>query len=264
MLKQPHTSLTLYPVTYDKKMLANAPEDECLVFFTLAQIANDIFMLQRATLIYLQAPEGEPKPIPFARTSTALCFAQILAGKLYEACSFLTRNAVHGPLVASYSREFPGYLEVEAREALSNITKFSNRESLLKRVRHKAAFHYDIEQTRSAYRVLPEGEPLTEYFAPSETNSFYGGASLLSSLAAMGATDESELKTKLDRLMDELLEVGSWVKVYVHAFMIVFFRRHVDADLESLLNKSPITLYGLPLLVDVHAPYFCIASEDDI
>lgn len=253
MQQQANGSITLYPVTYSKEKLAGVPEDECVVHFTLAQMANEIFMLHRATLVYLQGPDDELNPIASARTATALTFAQILAGKLYEACVFLTRNPTHSKLVPTYAEGMPS----EAKDALDQIKRFVDKDTLIKHIRRKVAFHYDEEQMRAAYRNFPEADKLVEYFSEAEANSFYGGASLISTFAAIRASRKEDLKPRLDDLMDDVLEVSRWVKDYVHGFMEVFLVRNVESDLATMMQKDAIILTGLPRLVDVHAPYFC-------
>jgi hypothetical protein len=256
--QKPEPGLKLYPVKFDKAKLANVPPDERVVYFTLAQMANDIFMLQRATLIYLQAPEDEKGLISYARTSTALMFAQLLAGKLFEACSFLQREPAHSKLVPDYARE----MGPEGIEGLECIRRRSD--TMLQDVRRKLAFHYDIDVMRAAYESYPANEQFVEYFAQAETNSFYQSAAQLTAFGVLHVSNKTDLRDALNRLMDEVLAVSRWVKDYAHGFMEVFLLRHVESDLASVMQRDVIELTGLPKLRRVHAPYFCEASKDDM
>lgn len=221
---------------------------------------NDIFMLQRATLIYLQSPPEEQDPVSYARVSTALMFAKLLAGKLHEACIFLTTVPAHSKLVRAYDND----LDVEAKHALAQIKAFFNKPNTFERVRNKVAFHYELGPMREAYAAYPVGEAFRDYFAEAETNSFYQGAAQLAAFAALGVSRKEELKPALERLLDEVLEVSRWVKDYAHGFMEVFLRRHVNSDLGELLSREIVVLKGVPRLADVRAPYFCSASKHDL
>lgn len=248
----------LHPIKYYKKELASVDENERILHFMMQQIANDVSMLHKLLIFYLQAPAEELPPVRSARTAMALMLAQFLAGRLYEAWNLL-RERPHAKVYQRYSAT----LSIEAADALAKIKQYFNQpHNLIEKVRNKLAYHTDIETMRAAYYEHPETEAFVDFAADSVGNTFYQGASTLSAIAVKQLADTKDLATGLDQFMKEVRTVGHWLIDYVQGFMLQFVLQHIDPRWE-IVSQAAIEVPG-PRLVDFHAPFFCEARAGDI
>src|SRR5258708_3610761 len=94
----------LYPVSFTKNDLVDAPHDEVLFFLLAGHVHNELHVLLRVLLLSTPA-DGAPKPLEAAQTVTGHLMMRLLGAKLFEAWELL-RYRFQGLLV-SYGEQLP-------------------------------------------------------------------------------------------------------------------------------------------------------------
>jgi hypothetical protein len=249
--------ITLYEQSFSKGDLDAVPEVERTLFFILAEIANELTILSKQLIFWLQPVDSEDDVEKFARTSAGLTTARLLAGRIHEAWNVL-RAKEHGQVYLLYRSE----LDADSVAAFATIKKyFGKKDNVVSLLRNKMAFHTDFQIIRDAFADFPRNEELTNFIHKTSGNTFYNSAHLISAFALKGLTRSTDLTQAIERVSHDVVLLSGLVGRYVHGFTAVFSERYITvAHLFSPLKEREL---NVPKLAEVFTPFYCEAPEED-
>jgi hypothetical protein len=240
----------IYPLTFTKRDLASVPRDEILFHTIFAQVSNEILILRKQVMLASNSI-GEPGAKTDAAVATAHVNLRLLAGRIFEA-SELLRGEPAGLIYKAYLPD----LDATAIEAHRSIMKyFGKPKNLIRKIRNKASFHWDYETLVKAFDEIPDDLSLTDYINLERGNALYYSGALLSMGQVAAIADLHNVGEAMDRLHNDVTEVGSWFASYAEGIMVAFAMRHLSLS-EELFTSIRQTLPDCPDIQAATTPYF--------
>jgi hypothetical protein len=238
----------VYPLRFTRKDFDRVPEQDRLVHLMLGQLANDINLL-RKQLIFATSGFGEgSEPEHHAAVAQAMLTERMFAGRLNEAYEFM-QTAECNRAMKSYDTNLPE----EWREARKKLHVYFNVDNLIRRLRHKQAFHMDLGTTREAYAMVPADEPMVDFVTVHQGDCLWGSADILASFAMISLVGAESIAVSLQKISADLIQVGELFSTYIRHAQMAFIERHFP-NVKSTL--PPIVING-PGLFDVRIPFYC-------
>jgi hypothetical protein len=116
----------------------------------LGQLANDINLLQKQLIFAVNGFGVGSEPEHQASVAQAMLAQRLLAGRLNEAYEFIRTAECHAA-----TRDYEASLPDEWRAARKSLNAYFGADNLIRRLRNKLAFHFDVKATREAYDTVP-------------------------------------------------------------------------------------------------------------
>jgi len=179
---------------------------------------------------------------------------KLLAGKLYEGNKLL-RQRFYG---SSVSRDYVPLLSKEAREALSKIKNYFDRDNLIHKVRKNYAFHYSPDELAA---VLPSvSEDLDVYIdsAGRILNNLYYFAEVLANTAMLSGIDH-DIQAAFRKFWKDVILVAEWFAIVSNGLIVQFLKNHFLWDGAA----TEISLDDLMPTSSVRLPWFTDPSDLD-
>jgi hypothetical protein len=243
-------ALTISRVPISKATLAQMPEAERHLFLLIGHLSNELNIFTK--LFYWCSTFTADEPVlRNAHTAQALALARVLASKMAE--GWLALEKVY--FSTQISRDYEGHLTIESRDALRQLSKYFGKTNLVKTIRNKFGFHYDLDHIKAGFDLPSDAEQWDIYLAESNGNSLYYAADLVANYALLNSIAPGDLKKGMESLIDELIRVGGWFISFLGGCLVVLGERYFLNDEGDLLVEE-ITLAQVPSLDDIDIPYF--------
>ena len=257
-------------------MLGKAPQQETAFFLRAMSILNDISVLQKAILHSTAAmPLNNPNsPETSAQVAQSFCFIRMLAGMCCETFDFIQLGFYANPGTPLKCRAFKTKqkkitklklrpladtfmpaMSGEAKKANEKIQDYFLKNNLLKRLRNKFGFHYDLEQAfhqRKKFNVIKDPHI---FLGETDGNCCYVLSHQLMILQALGiqGNDPDELKGKFEKMIDEVTSIAHAFSIFLNSYVLVFSQKYLDID---TINPPEVKLEDVPFLDEIRTPFF--------
>ena len=120
---------------------------------------------------------------------------------------------------------------------------------MIRLIRNKYAFHYDIDPVREQLDAIPNNEELDLFLATDHGNSLYSMAHIVSSWALFNEVDPSDNLQALGRIFKEILEVANYFLTFADGILTKIWEQHriqvesvTEINLESSQNIDSVKL----------------------
>jgi len=248
-------TIQLHHVALTKAQLDAMPASERNFLVLLAHSANEIAVLSK---LFHYCAGGRPrKHLPRQVLNVqAMLMGRLVTGKIFECWKILQRMYFNKPLQQKYHSK----LDPEARATLDEMEKYFRGSNLIKRVRDKHAFHYDVHQIADGHRTLNEAEPLDVYLGKIQANTLYAFADVIAGRAMMECIQRDDPQKALNMLITETSRAIGWINLGTGALMAACFKEHIGGSLYALGAKI-VTIDGAPNSQLVRIPYFIEVSR---
>jgi hypothetical protein len=231
--------------------LRKIPENERVLFVLLGHLVNELNVLNKTFKLCSQFPE-EPKWRTHAHTSQALVFARVLLGKMYEGWKLLEKGYFHSQL----SRHYHDKLNEEAKEGLGKLKQyFGKGDNLIKEIRKKFAFHYSLEDVKSALGDELDEEELVIYLAETNGNTLFYFSEYIVNHALLEAIVKDDPEKALERLINESSKVVSWFTDVATGITAQIAEEYLLGS-DGRPPLEPIELGSVPIAEQIEIPYF--------
>jgi hypothetical protein len=158
--------MELEKIHFKKNDLEKIPDNQRFFFIQAINLLTEINVLNRVACSYLKTTENEiaDKSIYCHK----IFISVMLGGKLYEGWRILEKN-YFGQKV---SQEIDSHLSETGKRALNGLKNYFASENLIKKIRQKYAFHYDIDELKKQYNDYRDDEPFELYWSEHMANVF--------------------------------------------------------------------------------------------
>ena len=268
--------LTLYELKIPLDMVKTAPKQEAAFFLRSMSILNDITILQKTILhsIAVISLENPNAPETSAQVAQSFCFLRMLAGVCYEAFDFIQLGFFADPgsplncrafktkqkkikrlKLKSLAADFLKEMSNQAQSAIEKIKIYFSKDNLIRRLRNKFSFHYDLEQAFSQQKNFKIIDVPHIFLEEADGNCCYVLSHQLMILQALKVQndDPNELKAKFDTLMKEVTQLARELAVFLNSFVLAFSKKYLSIDTSSLLN---VKLDNVAYLDEIKTPFF--------
>ncbi|MDD5467982.1 MAG: hypothetical protein PHS96_09250 [Anaerolineales bacterium] len=240
-------------VQLDQSKLLLLPEDERILYFSLGHATNEVNAL--AKLLYwvsngLARNEAEQR----GREALELLFIRLLAGKLYESWVLLKRKYFSTGL----SKKYDSRLDDVAKEVFQKLRRYFSSGNACNKIRNRFAFHYSPDELAVTLPTMTD--ELHAYLQrDAAPNNLFAFPEALLAQALLTLLKSLGDYQSLDKLVDELFDVGVWFAQVTDALM---FAIHDNSGLELRL-KDPVVVQfeELPALKSVAISWFSDTSD---
>lgn len=219
--------IAIREVPFSKADFEIIPEEDRALFFMAAQTANELAILRSLIMQALDAAKGD-KLLQETGLGVAFFLARLLAGRVTEGWENLFRSDGKDQQFQRLWEKLPGDVRreamqndvEEARKSLANA--FDAPEPLLRRVRHKLAFHLDRPAIVGAFNIVPESMPLNDFHTGMRGTTFYGGADTIMALAASYLIGSENPSEGMDAVIQEASRLGGELSTIIDAYLVAF------------------------------------------
>jgi hypothetical protein len=241
----------LRAVLHRKSDLDNIPKQERTFYLMAGQLANDINILGKLLIFATTASKEPGEPRQWAGMTTAVLILEILAGRLYEGYRLIDKAFSARKLRAKYTDDLnPG-----AMAKLDTLNRYFSSDNAIKRVRHKFASHFGVEEIEATYAGLSHDFAFIDLVSDEYRGHtlFYGAEQL--SFQTLAEVVGGEPGRAFDKLIKETLEMQADMGVFLGYFIEAIWRRHLnftEANVKKVEVQSdgPIDTYSLPFFCD--------------
>lgn len=236
-----------YILEVKKGQLDTLPREEVAFLTVILHLANEINMLQKAALASKPGARLLDSIVDSAQNCQALFFMKILAGKLYEGWRTLEK----GYFATRLSQKYGPILPELSRNALARLKKyFGNPKNLVKVVRHKYAFHTDLDRIIDSLANLPASERVSIAITDSLGNIYAQFAEEVTNWSLVNAINADDLDNAIEKLMAQTFY--ALPKDFLH-----FSHGFAEAVLSQLDPiRTEHELKGATLIDEAYLPYF--------
>lgn len=241
--------MELYKIKIPKKALEALPENELLFFIQIGTVLSEIYTLHRLTLFSNKNLETSVERR--AQNSQSFFLLTILAGKLWESWILLQKLFFKGRLSKEYEKSLPD----QAEESLNELKRyFGKGNTLIKKIRNKVSFHYDVNEIKKHIEKISEEEPLEIYLSASTGNCFYYASNLLTMMTVLEMTDEdTDVRKALDKFFKEIWEVAGWFLDFLNSCLRVLAEKN---GWDSRLITEKVEIPEPPGIDEIFIPCF--------
>lgn len=221
-------------VPFTKADFAAVPEDDRVLFFMAAQTTNEIAMLRSLTLQALDGVRGG-KALSETGLGMAFYLARQLAGRVTEGWENLFRSEGKDQQFQKLWERLPQKVQKEAMRAEIDEARamlkaaFEQEQPLLRRVRHKLAFHLDRPAIIGAFAILPDDVLLSDFHSGRRGSTFYGGADTIMALAASHLVGSAKPAEGMNRIIEEANRLGGALETVIDAYLVAFVIHYFGA-----------------------------------
>lgn len=230
--------------------LRKIPEEDRALFVLLGHLVNELNVLNKMFYLCSQFKE-ESKLRTHAHISQALVFARVLLGKLYEGWELLRK----GYFESKISKRYDEQLNKEANDSLVKLKQYFGRDNLIKDIRNNFAFHYSVEDAKSALGHDLDEEELLMYLAENNGNTLYYFSEYVVNYALLEAIVKGDPDKALERLISESAKVVSWFNDLASGIMAHITEEYLLGSDGKLALKT-IELGEVPVAEKIEIPYF--------
>lgn len=249
-------TVRVHHITLSKAQLDAVPEAERSLLVLMGHAANEPSVLAKLFHFCAKAESKAPM-IMQAENAQALVLGRILTGKIHECWKLLNT----GFLKRGISRTYHSKFDAEALNALDALKHYFGRDNLIKKVRDKHAFHYDVSQVKAGYYALVDGDPLDIYLSKTNANTLYAFADTIAGRAMLESITPGEPAKAFDALFRETSQAIGWINTVIGAIMSACLKAHVGVDVYALGAKI-VGIEGAPNSQVVSIPYFIEVPEE--
>ncbi len=243
--------MKIYKVTIDKDELKSLPQEEVLFFIQAGSALNDINILNKLLIVSNKKVDN---PIETkAQNSQTLFVLSILTGKLWECWIFLRKAYFQTKLSESYEQ----LLSNEAKECLSKLKSCFGRGTLIKNIRNKLAFHYDMGEIRDSVNQMLDDNIPEFYMSEFQGNNLFYISEFIRLKIILEYTGKSNASEAFDTLFTEVLNTTKLLMQFLHHCLIVAARNYTNLKIENTDINDP------PSITNVFLPYFVGRPIDD-
>ncbi len=249
-------AVILHHIKLKKAQLDAMPKSERNFLILLAHCANELAIL--AKLFHFSAGGRPRKQLNRQLMNVqALLMGRLVTGKIHE-CWVILKNQYFGKaLQKKYHRK----LDAEARAVLETMQKYFTDPNLIRQVRNKFAFHYDVGQIAKGYATLKADEPLDIYLSKSQANTLYAFADVIAGHSMLETIKRGDTAKAMGQLISETSRAIGWINIGTGGLMAVCFQEHIGGTLYEL-NPKTIKVMGVPSSQIVRIPYFIEVRDE--
>ena len=185
------------------------------------------------------------------RRSLRLCWPNVFwPEELNEAYEFIRTAECHAT-----TRDYEANLPDEWRAARKTLNAYFGTNNLIRRLRNKLAFHFDVKTTREAYGTMPAAEPMVDYITLHQGDCLWGSSDVLAGFAMISLTGEANPALALKEIANELISVAGMVLTYIRHLQMSFVEKYFPEKSHEL-TEAPTYVNG-PSLLEVRVPFYC-------
>jgi hypothetical protein len=236
--------MDLYKVTISKEEIKSLPQKEVLFFIQAGAALNEINILTKLLIISNKEVDGaiETK----AQNSQTLFILSLLTGKLWECWMFFQKAYFQSKIAKDYDKLLPE----SAKEHLAELKNYFGKDNLIKKVRHKLAFHYDTDEVQKQMPDLIEDELPEFYLSEGQGNSFFYISDMIRMKIILEYTGKTKPLEALNTFFGEVLDTAKLFILFIHHCLVVVARNHNNWKIEKIEINDP------PPINNVLLPYF--------
>ncbi len=244
-------TISVYRMPISKEILDSIPEKERSLFIVVGHLSNELNIFSK--LFFWASKFSDEEPVRHkANITQSLALARILAGKLFEGWNTIGKVYFSTKL----SKEYHSLLSQEAKDALKELGKYFGKENIVMKIRNEFAFHYDHKQITDGFNALKVEEDWEIYLTEANGNSLYYVAELAANYALLNSIDSSDLKTAIETLVDELIQIGKLFTTFLGGCLVVISHRYFLNKDGKLAYEEECQLTDAPSIYDISIPYF--------
>jgi hypothetical protein len=238
----------VYALRFTRAEFDKLPEQQRLVHLMLGQLANDINLLQKQLIFAMNGFGVGSEPEHQVSVAQAMLAERLLAGRLNEAYEFIRTPECHR---ATREANLPD----EWRAARKSLNTYFGADNLIRRLRNKLAFHFDVETIREAYETVPAAEPMVDYVTLHQGDCLWGSSDVLTSFAMISLTGEADTTLAVRKIAGELIRVAGLLLIYILHAQMSFVEKYFP-EKTNQLTEAPTYVGGASLL-EVRMPFYC-------
>ena len=242
--------ITLWPLRFTKRLLAQAPNEALLYHLMLAQAALEINILRKQGTI-AGTVDNPNRFDGLAGVAMTQLNVRLLAGRLVEA-----RNLLEKPRFKAVRKELDKVMNPKGILARKNFIALSgDRSGLIQQIRNQAAFHLDDTAAAAALDAIDEDHEYVDYLCPERGNTAMLSGFVLSGVqfARLACTHDLGLGTEL--ALNAVNDAARLFEDHVEHFVIAFTDSYLSGALERARDEE-IELEDFPKLETFRVPYF--------
>ncbi len=213
--------------------LKNLPPDEVTFLVLATDFANELSFLINAILASLPINEPKPNWLGAIHVSQELFYAELAAGKLYEAWQTIEKK-YHG---TALSKKYYGKLSPEGRKHYDRLKSyFSNPNNHIKILRNNHAFHSQSDDILPVIHDTPDEREMRIILGRSFTNTFFEFSSAIMHTSMLGSDTKMPHKHAQTLVAGEIIPLSMAYLGFIHAFGVALFSDipHESGDLGSV------------------------------
>lgn len=242
--------IEIYPLRFTKDKLNLVPREEQIFHMLIAQISNEILILNKQTLLSSNAL-GDGEMTDAAAVTSAHLNLRLLAGRLYEGWKLLKT-----PEAGKAHQSFLPSLDNGATAARKTIMKyFATKKNIVQILRQKSAFHWDYQSAAAAYDAMPSDLELVDYISFERGNSLYYSGALLHAGQMTELVGRTDVGEALSIIHNEVTNIASEFQPYADGVMVAFMERHTPLSKE-LFSRIRVEMQNQPDIQQAKMPYF--------
>lgn len=271
-------TLLRYRIPHDE--FGKIPKQERVFFLKALTVLSEIQILQKAIVFSTNAIPGEAigSVKVNAQSLQALFLSRLLAGILSEAHKLIRLGFDAKPLPRAkdesklikklkfqslrnvYPKDEIGEKAWAGLKQIDGYFHANNKDNVIKLIRNKFAFHYDLDVTHKWIdELLKDLDEPELFFAEHDGNCHYEVAnevSILTLVRKMGYDSTPEnLKIAIDKVLNNISKTARWFADFFNGFVLAFSQKHFDINMSKL---QELKIENVPLLSSVRLPYFVI------
>lgn len=248
----------LFHLDYTKADLKEVPEDKVIFFFMMAQLHNDMnAMLRVAISNYPKTKEGEEEGAEeINQAITCFMAIRVLAGRLEEGWKVIKER---------FGRYFTEYeTRIHPQESYKTLRIYFSSPNVIRSIRDKAGYHFNIESMRRSYRDLPDEIDFRDYNAKILGNTLYWGAERVLTHSATLLVKEIKPELENDQclsfLVAEVIRISELFLDVTSAYCLAFLEENLD-DLHSRAMQNVEIVYNQPEHQELQGAEFIYAEQ---
>ena len=244
--------MKLLKINIPKSKLDTIPEIEQVFFIQLMHFLNELNILQKCVIVSSNKLASLTTIEKRGQISQSHFFIRILAGKLNEGWEMIRKDFFNTQLFKKYEN----LLSQKGKESLSElIGYFNDKNSKVRLIRNKFAFHYDKEKIKEEIDKIPQEELLEMYISEHRGNCLYSLSDIVVNWAILNSIDSSNSQRAMKILIGEIaIKVSGCFQEFGGDCV-----RIIGEKLE--LDYTEVEIPEPPSIDDVKLPYFVKRAE---
>jgi hypothetical protein len=200
--------MELEKATFTKNDLKGLETEEILFYFQIMNYLTEMNMCVKMKSFFLQQFENEValKAINCNKVFLIL----IEGGKLFEIWKTIKLNGYFKNTIESDNGTI---LSKEGRESLIYLETIFAENKILKFIRNKFSFHYDIEQIKKQWDEYEDTEPFELYWSPNYVNIF--STTYYTFLDRLLSKIDPESEIAIEQLFEVISKVHFHLKIFI-------------------------------------------------
>ena len=245
--------MKLTKVKITKAMLNCLDEREKVLFVQLANMLNEVYILNRMVLLSFKTNSNGTEVEEWAQHSQSLFFLEILAGKLFEGWELLKRDY----FTARLSREYKESLTIVGSDALEELKRYFSNSNIITKVSNQHAFHFSEQASEGIIKQIvkiEEHEDNAVYLSEMLGNCFFYWPDRVMTSIMLDDINPDDHAKAIDLFVGDTLSIARKYIDFINDVLFIIVSK-MDYDADEIFIPDP------PELDSIMIPYFVRHEE---